>query len=336
MKPLRIILLIHDVLEPPECFEDVDDDEFDLVKTEYDVRVELTLAGHDVRVVGLSDSLAPLDEALAEHRPHVVFNLLEEFQGTRDRAHWVLAYLELRGVAYTGCNPRGMIRAQDKALSKALLYHHGIRTPNFIVVPVGRKLPRHPLRFPLIVKSLHGDASEGLSQASVVRGPAKLAARVEFVHEHFGDALIEEYIEGRELYCGVLGHRKVTALPIWELRMTKLPAHAPNIATHRVKWDLAYQDKIGVKIGRARRLAPELEQRIAAISKRAFTLLGMSGWGRMDFRLTADGEPYFLEANPNGDIACVEEFASSAKAGGLSYLELLHTIINIGLRAAKR
>ena len=335
MNRLRIILLIHDVLHPPDCYEDLDDDEFDLVKTEYDVMVALENYGHDVRVVGVSDTLAPLDEALAEFRPHIVFNLLEEFQGKRDRAHSVLAYLELRGVPYTGCNPRGQIYAQDKALSKALLYHHGVPTPRFMVVPQGRKPARHGLKFPIIVKSLHGDASEGLSQASVVRGDAKLAARVEFVHQHFGDALLEEYIAGRELYCGVLGYRKLTALPIWELRMTNLPAHAPNIATQRVKWDLEYQEKIGVKLGRARRLSPALEQRIQTLSKRAFSLLGMSGWGRMDFRLTAEGEPYFLEANPNGDIALVEEFASSAKAGGLSYIELLHMIIAIGLRAAK-
>lgn len=336
MKHLRVILLIQELLVPPDCFEDLDDDDFDLVKTEYDVRVELENYGHEVLMVGLSDSLAPLDEALASFEPDIVFNLLEEFRGSRERSHAVLAYLELRGVPYTGCNPRGLLLAQDKALSKALLRHHGIQTPNFLVVAEGRKPPQRRLRFPIIVKSLHGDASEGLSQASVVRSQAKLAARVEFIHRNHGDALIEEYIPGRELYCGVLGYRKLTALPVWEMRMTKLPANVPNIATERIKWDLAYQEKVGVKIGRARRLSPALEARIQATSKRAFSLLKMSGWGRIDFRLTPEGEPYFLEANPNGDIALVEEFASSAKAAGFSYLELLHAVINIGLRAAKQ
>ncbi|EDM76088.1 hypothetical protein PPSIR1_41439 [Plesiocystis pacifica SIR-1] len=330
---LRIILLIDEDLEPPAHYEEVDEEHFDRVKTEYDVRVELENYGHTVLVVGVSDSLEPLERALDEFRPHVVFNLLEEFQGSRAGSHLVLAYLELRGVAYTGCNPRGQMMAQDKALSKALLLHYGVQTPDFVVVPVGRKPPRKRLRFPLIVKSLHGDASEGLAQASVVRSPSKLAARVDFIHRHHGDALVEEYISGRELYCGVIGYRQLTAFPVWELRMTKLPTSALNIATQRVKWDLAYQDRVGVELGPAR-LPPALERRIQDMSKRAFSLLKMTGWGRMDYRLAEDGEPYFLEANPNGDIAHVEEFASSAKAAGLSYLELLHRLINIARRAA--
>jgi len=335
MKRLRIILLIQEVLTPPAYYQDLNDEEFDLVKTEYDVRVELENYGHEVRIVGLSHSLAPLDAALETFEPDIVFNLLEEFQGERTRSHGVTAYLELRGVPYTGCGPRSMALAQDKALSKALLHHHGIPTPAFTVVPAARRPNTRKLRFPLIVKSLRGDASEGLSQASVVRSPDKLARRVGFIHEGWGDALIEEYIPGRELYCGVLGDRKLEALPLWELRMTRLRPEAPNIATQRVKWDLDYQEQIGVEIGRARRLPRGLEDRVAQLSKRAYHLLGMSGWGRIDFRLSAENEPYFLEANPNADIAHVEEFASAAKHAGISYLDLLHRIIATGLRAKR-
>lgn len=337
MRKLRILLLVHESLEPPASWDDVDEDEFDPVKTEYDVRVELENFGHDVRVVGIAESLDPLRAAIDAFAPHVVFNLLEEFQEHRVRSHAVVSYLELMRVPYTGCNPRGLTLAQDKAVSKAILSYHGLATPPFQVVSAGRPVKRRPgLEFPIIVKSLTGDASEGLSQASVVHSDTKLRERVEFIHRTFGDALIETYIPGREVYCGVLGHRRVEALPIWELRMTKLRPNAPNIATRRVKWDLAYQDRIGVEIGRARRLAPELEARIQYASKRAFALLGMTGWARMDFRLTAEGVPYFLEANPNADIAHDEEFASSAKAAGYGYAELLNRIVAIGLRAAER
>lgn len=336
MKRLRIVLLVQEVLEPPETWEGIDEDELEAVKTEYDVRVELEHYGHEVRVVGLSDSIVPLTRVIEDFDPHIVFSLLEEFQGQRVRSHAVVSYLELMGVPYTGCNPRGLALAQDKALSKAILSHYGIPTPPFRVIPRGRAPARRGLQFPIIVKSLLGDASEGLAQASVVRSDDKLGERVDYIHRGYGDALIEQYIPGREVYCGVIGHRQLEALPIWELRMTKLRATAPNIATRRVKWDLPYQEQIGVEIGRARRLGSALEAHLQDISKRAFSLLAMTGWGRMDFRLTDEGEPYILEANPNADIAHDEEFASSAKVGGYSYIELLHRIINVGLRAAER
>jgi D-alanine-D-alanine ligase len=334
MRKLRILLLVHESLEPPFTYEELPADEFEPVKTEYDVRVDLEHYGHDVRVVGIADSLAPLRHALREFEPHVVFNLLEEFHDERIHSHAVVSYLELMQVPYTGCNPRGLALAQDKAISKTVLAYHGIPTPGFEVVPRGRSPKRRELEFPLIVKSLLGDASEGLSQASVVHSDEKLRERVTYIHRTFGDALIEEYIPGREVYCGVLGYRRLEALPVWELRMTKLRPTAPNIATQRVKWDLAYQQRIGVEIGRARGLSAEVEARLQKLSKRAFSLLNMTGWGRMDFRLTEAGKPYFLEANPNADIATDEEFASAAEAAGYSYIELLHRIINIGLRAA--
>ncbi len=330
-----MLLLVHELLVPPESAEELPDDEYDLIKTEHHVKVDLQALGHEVHVVGISDSLAPLRAALAAFKPHIVFNLLEEFADRRIYSHAVVSYLELMRVPYTGCNPRGLALAQDKAISKKILSYHRLPTPKFQVMPRGRKPKRRRgLEFPLIVKPLRADASEGLSEASVVHSDDKLGERVDYVHRAFGDALIEQYIAGRELYCGVMGYRRIEALPVWELRMTKLRPGAPNIATQKIKWDLDYQARVGVQIGRAVDLDPAIEEKIQRISKRVFSRLNMTGWARMDFRVSESGAPYLLEANPNGDIAFGEEFASSAEAAGYSYAELLQRVLNIGLRAA--
>ena len=227
MKRRRVLLLVHELLVPPQGAEELPDDEYDLIKTEHHVLVDLQTLGHEVRVVGISDSLAPLRVALQEFRPHIVFNLLEEFADQRIHSHAVVSYLELMRVPYTGCNPRGLALAQDKAISKKILSYHRIPTPRFQVMPRGRKpRRRRGLEFPLIVKSLLADASEGLSEASVVHSDDKLLSRVEFIHRTLGDALVEQYIPGRELYCGVMGYRRVEALPVWEMRMTALRAGA--------------------------------------------------------------------------------------------------------------
>src|SRR5690606_15796431 len=157
---------------------------------------------------------------------------------------------------YTGCNPRGLMLAHDKALTKMVLRYHRIRVPNFAVLPLGRKVRRpSKLQFPLLVKSLTEEGSVGIAQASIVHDDEKLAERVDFVHRHLGThAIAEEYIDGRELYVGVLGNQRLQTLPIWELHFPKLREDAPRIATGKVKWDYKYQKKIGIRSSRARNL----------------------------------------------------------------------------------
>ncbi|MGD8861339.1 MAG: ATP-grasp domain-containing protein [Myxococcales bacterium] len=338
MRKRRVLVLMHaDLLPPaePEAVEKLSEAEFLEVKTEYDVVEGLKELGHDVRPLGLIDDLTPLRRTIAEFEPHIVFNLLEEFRGEPMLDQNVVSYLELVQMPYTGCNPRGLMIARDKALSKKILHYHRIPCPRFAVVQRGRKPRRKPagLEFPLIVKSQVEEASMGISEASVVHSDEKLAERVAFVHEKIGtNAIVEQYIDGRELYVAVLGDRRLQVLPVWELHLAKLRSDAPRIATRRVKWDLKYQERRGVSIGPARDLPEDVHKRLVHITKRLYKLLGLSGYARVDFRLDAQGHPYFLEANPNPDVAYGEEFAEAAHAAGIPYEQLLNRIIQIGLR----
>lgn len=337
LKRRRIIVLVHESLIPPDDISNVPDEEVEVFKTEFDVREGLRALGHEVLMVGLTDELAPLRTAIEEFKPHVVFNLLEEFRGEAIFDVHVVGYLELQRTPYTGCNPRGLLLARDKALSKKVLAYHRIRVPNFRVFPRYRRIKRpRSLEFPLIVKSLIEEGSYGIAQASVVHNDKALEERISFIHDKIlTDAVVEQYIVGREIYASVLGNHRLQVLPIWEIFLDKLPEDAPRIATRKVKWDLKYQEKHGVRIGRAKGLSEEMERRIGRLSRRICRRLGTDGCVRIDYRLDEEGRLYFLEANPNPDIAEEEEFSSAAKAAGIDYLDLLQKIVNLGIRRAE-
>ncbi len=336
MKPLRILVLLHPDLMPPDSLEGRSEKEIDACKTEYDVVTTLRASGHDVRPLGVQHELKPIRDAVEEWKPDVVFNLLEEFHGEVAYDQNVASYLELLRVPYTGCNPRGLMLARGKALSKKLLHYHRIPVPAFGVFPKQRKIrrPKH-LAFPLIVKSLSEDASIGIAQASVVDSDEKLAERVAFIHARVGtDAIAEQFIEGRELYVGVLGNERLRVLPIWELGFGDLAQGAARIATDKLKHDIEYQQRHGIVFGPAH-LTPELNARIATITKRICRTLELDGYARIDFRLSPQGIPYFLEANPNPEIAKIEEFAVAAKHDRLRYPDLLNRIVALGVGRAK-
>ncbi len=331
-RPLRVIALMHELLVPPEDLSGIDDKEVAEYKSEYDVCTALDHLGHEVTKLGLSDELTPLREAIERERPHVVFNLLEEFRGMPVFDHNVVSYLELMGVKYTGNNPRGLVIARDKALTKKILHYHRIATPRFTVFPRNRKV-RMPKRlsFPLIVKSVSEEASRGIAQASVVHTPEALAERVAFMHERVGTpALAEQYIEGRELNVGVLGNQRLEVLPVWELKLDKLPDDAYPIATYKVKWDLDYQERHDIRIGPAKGLSEELLKEIDTVARRCYRVLGLEGYARLDFRLRDDGRLFLLEANPNPDISRDEELAGAAKAAGYSYEALIQKVVSLG------
>ena len=330
----RILVLMHTDLIPPEDVKKLSEQEFLELKTEYDVLQGLRKLGHEARPLGLVDDLAPLRGAITDFKPHIVFNLLEEFHGSVLLDQNVVSYLELVQVPYTGCNPRGLMIARDKALSKKILHYHRIPVPRFQVVPKGRTLKRKPaaLEYPLIAKSLYEEASLGIAEASVVTNDEKLVERVAFMHDKIGsDAILEQYIDGRELYVGVLGNHRLRVLPALELNIGKLRPDAPRIATRRAKWDPAYQQRRDVRLAPAKDLPPEVLRTLLQVTKRAYRLLGLSGYARMDFRLGADNRPYFLEANPNPDIAREAELAEAAQLDGLDYPALLDRVLRVGL-----
>ena len=224
--------------------------------------------------------------------------------------------------------------ARDKALSKELLAFHRIRVPRFTVFPMDRKV-RKPakLPYPLVVKSLNEEASLGISQASLVTSDEKLKERVEFMHETFGvDVIAEEYVEGRELYMGVVGNQRLHTFPLWELILDQLPEHAPRIATAKVKWDLDYQKKYKIDTERAKDLPDRAwKSRSRKICARIYRVLKLTGYARIDLRVAANGNVYALEANPNPDLQAKEDLAMSALADGVSYPELIQRIVNLGI-----
>ncbi len=334
MKKQRVLVVMHANLVPPESLEGHAQREIDEWRTEYDVISTLKASGHEVRCLGVLDSLTELRAAIADWKPGIVFNLLEEFDGIVTYDQHVVAFLELMRQPYTGCNPRGLLLSRDKSLCKQLLAFHRVPTPQFAVFPRGGRfhVPRR-LKFPLFVKSTVEDASLGIAQASVVEDAARLKERVNFVHDQLQtDALIEEYIEGRELYIGLLGNERLLRLPVWEMVFGTMPHNLAAIATRKVKWDKRYQQRYGITTRAAADLPPAVLARLDRLSRRIYRALGMSGYARMDFRVTSAGQIYALEANANPNLEAAEDFAESARASGIEYAQLLDRLMVLGLK----
>ncbi len=332
-KPLRVLVLMHPSLVPPDSLKGHTPDEIHMWKTEYDVVHHLRGLDHEVRPLGVQDELNPIRVAAEDWKPDVVFNLLEEFHGLSNFDQHVVSYLELLRLPYTGCNPRGLTLARSKAITKKIAAYHRVRVPAFFVAPRGRK-PARPKRlpFPLFVKSASEESSLGIAQASIVDSDEKLAERVRFIHESINtDALVEEYVEGRELYVGAIGNERVRVLPTWELDFGKLRESGEPIATARVKHSPEYQKKHAIDIRRAEGLDPALETRVRNTTRRVYRMLELDGYARVDYRLKSSGELYLLEANPNPEIAEKEEFASAAAAAGMNYRALLTRLLSLAL-----
>jgi D-alanine-D-alanine ligase len=332
-KRLRILVLVHESLVPPDSMEGLTDDELDPVKTEYDVTATLRAMGHDARPLGVGSDLGVIAREVESFKPDLAFNLLEEFAGVGVYDSHVASYLEMLGLPYTGCNPRGLMLAHNKAISKMICRYHRIPVPRFHVFPVGRRVRRPKrLAFPLFVKSLTEEGSIGISQASIVRDDEQLAQRVAFVHRTVRtDAIAEQYIAGREFYIGVIGNQRLQTFPLWELVFKKLRDDAPRIATARIKWDNQYRKQIGIDTGPATDVDDATRDEAARLAKRAFRSLQLSGYARMDLRLSDAGKLYLLEANPNPEIAYGEDLAESAHHAGYDYEALLHKLISLGM-----
>jgi D-alanine-D-alanine ligase len=333
MKRLRTLVLVHEDLVPPKSLEGISEERRAEIRTEYDVCHALRELGHEVHVLGVQSDLALIRKAIHEFEPDIAFNLLEEFHGVALYDQHVVSYLELMKTPYTGCNPRGLTLTHDKALCRKILGYHRVPGPRFAVFPMNRKVKRpRRLEFPLFVKSAVEDASLGISQASVVHDDEKLAERVKFIHERVGtDALVEEYIEGREIYVSVLGNDRLVTFPVLEMDFGKMPDDQYRIATAKVKWDEAYQERIDVTVHPIKDLDVVVERRISRLARRAFRALGMSGYARIDLRLDAEGQPHLIEVNANPDLAADDLFAETAGLAGVKYPQLLERILRLGL-----
>lgn len=337
-KKLRVLALMQADRVPPPDAEELGESDYNQFRTDHNVISGLRGLGHEVIQLGVGDELTQVREILDEQQPDVVFNLVDAFRGLPANDTHVVHYLEVMRAAYTGCNPRGLILARDKALSKKVLHFHETPTPRFTVVRPGRKVRRpRPLCFPLIVKPLTYEGSTGIAQASVVHDDDALAKRVAYVHEALEcAAIVEQFIPGREVYVGVLGNHRVQVLPTWELYLDGMPAQQAKIATYSAKWDLAYQKKHQIELGPAGDIPPSVQRRLQAISRRIYRALGLSGYARLDFRLREDGTFFLLEANPNPDVARADEFAMAARAAGIAYEPLLQRLLRLGINWHKQ
>src|SRR5437667_5308399 len=207
-------------------------------EAEYDVARALMAKGHDVLMVGLAEPLGGTLERLAAFQPKLVFNGCESFRGQARHEYALAAVLEMHGYRYTGSPPTALLVARNKSLTKKILAYHGIRVPAFAEFHDGDKLVRpSELRFPLIVKPLLEDASIGIAQASVVEDDASLGQRVEFIHERFQQAaIVEELVEGREVYVGLIGNDNLEVLPFTETTFAEPETAAEHrIATYKAK-----------------------------------------------------------------------------------------------------
>ncbi len=297
-------------------------------EAEYEVAEALMENGHDVHMIGLHDDLTHPLHQLDEYHPDLVFNCSESFMGNASYDYGVPTLLELHGYPYTGASPEGLVMSRNKAVSKKILAYHSIKVPEFAVYELGEKAkaPKH-VDFPLIVKPLREDASVGIAQGSVVANQQELAERVEMVHRNLHQAAIaEQFIEGRELYVGLIGNRKLQQLPAVEMIFDKATDATMKIATHTAKWDLEYRERWGIKNVFARRISKEAQEEIDRICPIAFHALRLHDYGRVDIRLTADQEIYVLEVNPNPYISFGEDMANAAERIGLDYYAFIERI----------
>ena len=242
-----MLVLVHKDLVPPEA-PPPGDIENAPWRMEWDVVSTLREGGYELRVIGVHDDLTPIRQNVEEFKPDIVFNLMEAFADIGVFDQNVVSYLELLRLPYTGCNPRGLTLARDKSLAKKLFAYHRVPVPDFTVVPLDRK-PSVPkkLKFPLIVKSPTYESSIGISQASVVANEEQLASACSSSTSRSARAaIVEQYIDGRELYVGVMGNERLQVFPVWEMSFAKMGENSWHIATERVKWSVTYQKKHGI------------------------------------------------------------------------------------------
>jgi D-alanine-D-alanine ligase len=292
----------------------------------------LSESGHKTTLIGIYDDLRELLDKLDDQRPDLVFNLCERFAGSDYYDLHVIAVLDMLGQPFTGAGPLGTALRQDKAVTKKLLKFHDVPYPNFIT------FDRHDIefagrmRFPLFVKPLFGDTSLGIDDSSLVTDYARLVERVDYIQTQLKlPALVEQYIEGREFYVGILGNDPGEVLPVMELDFAKLPSGYPRIYGHDAKSDESSVQYGAVNAIVATSLVPEVRARIAMVGREAAYALKVRDYARIDLRLTADGMPVVLEVNSNPYLERTSAFALAALQAGMGYTTLINRIVEIAM-----
>ena len=275
---------------------------------------------------------------LAKCGADLVFNLTESYAGDDTKEMNVAAYMDLIGLPYTGAGPHAHFLAQDKATAKKLFAFHQIRTPYFATAYRGNIDHAHDIKFPLIVKPQLEDGSIGIDEEAVVNSVKELMERMEYVQNEFDSpSLIEEYIEGREIYAAILGsYEKTEVLPLVELDLSQLPEGTPRIASRAVKFE---RESEAYKLTKSK-IAEDLDEatthKLSETALAAYRAVKLRDYGRIDMRLTAEGEVYVIEANPNPWLSSKHEFAMAGKKSGRSYTQLIGEIVAMAMLRRQR
>ena len=316
------ILHSKDALEPP----------VDPVLDQLDEA--LRASGHTTRRLAVDDAVQPLINELTKEAPDLVFNLAESFRGKSALESNVAALLNLIDLRYTGSSPAGLILAGDKTLTKKVLAFHGILSAKFATMYRGTVDWAGDINFPLLVKPPQEDASLGITQKSVVNNVKELLDVMGGTQQEYqSPVLVEEFIDGREFYVGVLGNSKVEALPIIELDFSKFPKDLPKIASWEAKWGDDGNEK-GAQFEGTESIFPadlpdELAKKIQQVAIDSFQALRLRDYGRIDLRVTDKEEVYVIEANPNCYLEQKSEFARAAEKHGLAYPQLISRIVDL-------
>lgn len=338
MKKKLKVLVLFDGISPTKIDQDLSKEmKTEDWKTEANVMAALGALGYTAEHLAIFDDLDLVRQKLENFAPDVLFNLVEQFKNNPGFDQNIVSLLEMQGVPFTGCGATGLTLCKHKGISKKILSYHRIHVPNFIVISRGQRIARpKQLKFPILVKPVKEEASYGISQASFVETDEEFRERVAFIHEkHDADVIAEEYIAGRELYVSLMGNLRLSVFPIRELIFREVPPDEPKIATYRAKWDEEYRKRWGLQNRFAQELDPALVAQIEQTCKRIYRLLTIDGYARIDLRLTAANEVYFIEANPNPHLAEDEDFALSAGKAGLPYPQLIDRIIRHGMKTLR-
>ena len=303
-------------------------------KTEKDVKKALIKLGHQVIPYGIHDDIVPFIELVKNQKPDLVFNMSEAFSGKRDFEPNMTALMQLVGVPFTGAGPMSLQLCKDKGLTKVILNYHQIKTPQFLVIKKSKSIQSlKKFIYPAIIKPLQLESSEGISQVSYVENEKEAIARIKFIHDKYSvDAIMEEFIDGREVYVSVLGNDKLNVFPPREMFFKQIPEDEPKFATYKSKWDQDYRKKWGIDSGWAASMPEATQKKLFDVCKKIYRVLGIQGFGRIDLRIK-DDEIYFIEANPNPSIAKKEDYALSAHKGGVEYEDLIAKIVSLSLTA---
>jgi len=332
------VLVLFDGAQPTSIDADLSEEmKTEDWQTEANVMAALKELGHTAEHLAIFDDVDLVRQKMETFEPDLLFNLVEQFKNNPGFDQNIVSLLEMQGVPFTGCGATGLTLCKHKGISKKILGHHGIPTPNFVVIPRGQRIGRpKKLKFPILVKPVKEEASYGISRNSFVQNEEQFRERIAFIHEKYkNDAIAEEYIDGRELYVSIMGNTRLTVFPIRELIFREVPPNEPKIATYNAKWDEKYRKRWGLEGRFAEGLEPALVKEIEQMCKDIYRLLTIDGYARIDLRLAPDNKICFIEANPNPHLAADEDFAESAAKAGLKFPQLIQAIIRLGMSPSR-